>query len=162
MTQSLQRISTPEHGRLAARVINQLINLLVDKPCEVYSSDVRIRIAATNLATYSDVSVVCHEVEHAADDADAIANPTVIVEVLSDPTEAYDRGEKWAHYQRIDSLKAYVLVSQKHPAVELFQRQEDGSWRYHRALAGERLALASLGGELEVDVLYRNNLATRG
>ena len=150
---------SPEHGRLAMRVAAILTRLLEGKPCELFSSDVRVRIEATDLATYPDLSVVCEGIEAAGDDPSAVANPMLLVEVLSDSTEAYDRGEKWAHYQRLESLEAYLLVSQRAPRIELFSRTEDGGWSYAQATAGQRLAIPALGGSVEVDEVYRDPLA---
>jgi Uma2 family endonuclease len=81
-----------------------------------------VRIPETDLATYPDLSVVCGQLRRADDDPDAILNPVLIVEVLSDSTEAYDRDAKWAHDRRIASLCDYVLVSQGEPLVEVYRR----------------------------------------
>lgn len=85
---------TPQHSALAARITAILSRELVGRPCRVFSSDLRVRIEATDLATYPDVSVVCNGLETAADDDLAIVNPILLVEVLSDSTEAYDRGQE--------------------------------------------------------------------
>ena len=114
---------TPEHGRLAAALAGELRGKLRGRPCAVFSSDVRIRIAATDRTTYPDLSVVCGKRETAADDPDALVNPIVIVEVLSDSTEADDRGAKFAHYRRLESLREYVLVSQHERRIEVFRRE---------------------------------------
>src|SRR5207249_4765417 len=113
---------TPEHGRLALAVSGELRALLRGRPCTLYSSDVRVRIEATGRSTYPDFSVVCGKRLTAKDDKDAITNPIVIVGVLSDTTEASDRGEKFSHYRQLASLKEYVLVSQKDPHIEVFRR----------------------------------------
>ena len=88
------------------------------------------------------------------DDKDAITNPIVLVEVLSDSTEAYDRGAKSAHYRRIPSLREYVLVSQGEPRVEVFRRIEAGRWELLEARPGETIELASLGVRLDVAAIY--------
>ena len=150
---------TIEHGRLASTVNAALRTQSRGRPCEVYSSDVRVRVLATGLATYPDTSVVCGRLERDPADANTIVNPVVLVEVLSDSTEGYDRGEKFAHYQRLPSLKEYVLVSQRSPRIEVFRRNEDGnSWTLLIAQAGERVSLASIGCELAVDEMYANAL----
>jgi len=149
---------TIEHGALALAVAGELRAALRGKPCRAFSSDVRVRIPETDLATYPDLSVVCGKLETAADDKDAITNPIVLVEVLSDSTEAYDRGAKAAHYRRIASLREYVLVSQAEPRVEVFRRSEGGRWELIEARPGETIELASLGVELDVAVLYENPL----
>ncbi|WP_437570628.1 Uma2 family endonuclease [Sorangium sp. So ce542] len=151
---------TPEHARLAARVTVALGAQLARRPCDVFSSDLRVRVLATGLATYPDVSVVCGKLAYDPEDEHAVVNPLVLVEVLSDSTEAYDRGEKFAHYRRIPSLKEYVLVSQAHPRIEVFRRNEDDSWTLYEAGPGERARLASVDGLLEVDEVYRGALET--
>ena len=147
---------TPEHGFVAANMIYELRRLLGSRPCVVATSDVRVRVVATGLSTYPDVSVVCGPVERALDDAHAITNPLLLVEVLSPSTEAYDRGEKFAHYRRIPSLREVVLVSTHEHRIEAFQRGDDGRWVLNEATAGQALTLVSLGGTLEVDDVYRN------
>src|SRR5882672_695224 len=86
---------TPEHGALATAMSAELVNGLRARPCRVFSSDVRVRILETKLVTYPDVSVVCSRLETDPEDDRSITNPVVLVEVLSDSTEAYDRGEKF-------------------------------------------------------------------
>lgn len=149
---------TPEHGRLALRVGIELGTQLRGRSCEVFSSDVRVRVAATGLGTYPDLSVVCGHLERDPEDNDAISNPIVLVEVLSDSTEAYDRGEKFTHYRRIPSLREYVLVAQLASRIEVFRRNDDGTWTLHEAGPGERVKLASIGCELAVDDVYANAL----
>ena len=150
---------TIEHGRLASTVNAALRTQMLGRPCEVYTADVRIRVLSTGLATYPDTCVVCGRLERDPADANTIVNPIVLVEVLSDGTERYDRGEKFAHYQRLPSLKEYVLVSQRSPRIEVFRRNDDGkSWTLHIAEAGERVSLASIGCELAVENVYANAL----
>jgi len=153
---------TITHGALAGAVITALSIALRDRACRVLSSDVRVRSKATGLATYPDVTVVCQKIEVDADDAHGILNPTVIVEVLSDSTEGYDRGAKAAHYRRIPSLREYVLVSQREPLIEVYRRNERGNWElFVEARAGEVAELTSCGTPiaLDVDTIYRDPLA---
>jgi len=150
---------SPEHGALAAAVIGELRAGLRARPCRVYSSDVRVFIPATQLSTYPDVTVVCGKLETHPEDPGAITNPVLLVEVLSDSTEAYDRGQKFAHYRRLSSLKEYVLVSQREQRIELFRRSEAGSWTLHEASTGGRIELESVGHALSVDEIYRDPLA---
>jgi Uma2 family endonuclease len=150
---------TPEHGRLAANVIREIGKALGSRPRVVFTSDVRVRIYATDRATYPDVSVICGAIEKAPDDPDAIVNPVVIVEVLSDSTEASDRGEKFAHYRHLASLREYVLVSQQAARIEVYRREERG-WVLSEAGPGGAVRLASLDMNLSVDEVYRNPLAS--
>jgi Uma2 family endonuclease len=154
---------TIEHGALAVAISTALSNALRDRPCRVLSSDVRVRVKATGISTYPDVSVICARAEVDSDDAHGILNPTLIVEVLSDSTEAYDRGAKAAHYRRIPSLREYVLVSQREPLIEVYRKNERGNWELvAEARQGERAELASCGEAitLEVDAIYRDPLAS--
>jgi Uma2 family endonuclease len=144
---------TPAHGALSASFGRLLGNALVGRPCRVYSSDVRVRVRATGLSTYPDLSVVCGTLETDPDDPDAIANPILLGEVLSPSTASYDRGAKAAHYRRIPSLREYVLVAQEEPRIEL-HRFRDGRWQVLEAVAGEQLVLASIGAEIEVSAVY--------
>ena len=100
------------------------------RSCNVFASDMRVKIPATGLYTYPDIAALCGALALEDDVADTLLNPSVIVEVLSPSTEAYDRGAKFAHYQRIESLHAYVLVAQDRPRIEIFLRREDGDWLY--------------------------------
>lgn len=149
---------TPEHGALAAAVIGELREALRGKPCRVYSSDLRVRILETDMATYPDVSVICGRIETASDDPNAAINPKLLVEVLSESTEAYDRGSKAAHYRRIPSLQEYVLVAQDEPRIEVYRRNDDGGWVLFEARPGERLELRSISVSLDVDAVYENPL----
>ncbi|WP_437942309.1 Uma2 family endonuclease [Sorangium sp. So ce341] len=150
---------TPEHARLCLSVGAELRAHLRGRPCVVYSSDLRVRVQATGLSTYPDVSVVCGRLERDPEDKDAVLNPIVLIEVLSDSSEAYDRGQKFAHYRRIPSLTEYVLVSQHEPRIEVFHRNEDGSWTLREARAGEGAELQAIGCTLSVDDVYRDPLA---
>jgi Uma2 family endonuclease len=148
---------TPEHGTWAANVIGLLTAQLRGRSCRVQTSDVRIRVRATGLDTYPDVSVVCGHAERDAEDPDAIVNPTVLVEILSPSTEEYDRGEKFEHYRRIPSLREVVLVAHDGPRVEVF-RAGEGDWISISAERGQTVRLESLGCDLPVDEVYRDPL----
>jgi Uma2 family endonuclease len=149
---------TIDHGALAMTLGRLLGNELVRRPCRVFSSDVRLRVLDTGLATYPDVSVVCGPVERDPQNRHTVVNPIVIVEVLSDSTAAYDRGEKFEHYRQIPSLRDYVLVDSKSASVEVRSRQADGTWSTRTAGPGQQAALPSLELALSVDELYRDGL----
>ena len=150
---------TLQHGALAVAFSAALVKALGDRPCRVYSSDVRVRILATGLTTYPDLSVACGKAETDTEDPHALVNPVLIVEVLSDSTEAYDRGEKAAHYRRIPSLKELVFVSQHGPRVEVFRRTEGGRWELCEYERGAICELASVGANVNVNDVYRDPLA---
>lgn len=144
---------TPEHGRIQANLAYELRRALGRRPCVVLSSDVRVRIESSDRTTYPDLSVVCGKRETARDDPHAIVNPTLIVEVLSESSERSDRGEKFAHYRRLDSLQEYVLVAQEARRIEVFRRTPEG-WILTEAGPGEHVALASIDARLAVDDVY--------
>lgn len=144
---------TIEHGRLMSQLSFLLRNALADRPCVVMPSDVRVRIRAAERATYPDLHVVCGEVERDPEDQHAVVNPLVIIEVLSDGTAESDRGDKFAAYRRLQSLREYVLVSQNERRVDVLRR--DGRrWQLDEFAAGERFPLEALEVELAVDDVY--------
>ena len=101
--------------------------------CQVLSNDLRVRVSETGLYTYPDLIILCGRPQFADDQFDTLLNPTIIIEVLSPSTEAYDRGKKFGHYRTLEALQEYVLIAQDAPLVEHFARQEDGSWRFAAA-----------------------------
>jgi Uma2 family endonuclease len=145
---------TPEHAALSAAAVTLLGGKLRGGPCRLYSGDLRIRVRATGLATYPDAAVICGEPARDPDSPTHVTNPAVIVEVLSPSTEDYDRGEKREHYQRIESLKEYVLVSQDRRRVEVFFRDLGGTWQSRVHEAGAEVALPSLKVSFSTDELY--------
>lgn len=149
---------TIDHAALAMAVGRLLGNGLAGRPCRVFSSDLRVRVLATGLATYPDVSVVCGPIERDPDDRHAVANPIVIVEVLSESTADYDRGEKFEHYRQLASLRAYLLIDSRAISVEARHRAPDGTWTTASAGPGQRVSLPSLDLSLAVDELYQGGL----
>lgn len=149
---------TPEHGRLTMRMASALGGSLTRHPCEVFSSDVRLRVPATGLAAYPDLSVVCGKLEIDPENRNTITNPIVIVEVLSNSTEEYDRRDKFMHYRRLPSLKDYLLVDQREPRIEHYQRNDDGSWTLREVMPPGVVRL-SLGIEFAVADVYENALS---
>lgn len=145
---------SPEHAALSVAVASALQAGLRGGPCRVYSSDLRIRVAATGLGTYPDVSVVCGELERDPENRDTVTNPALLVEVLSPSTEHYDRGEKLEHYQQIPALRAVLLVAQDERRIELRQRADDGSWQSVAAAGGGEIEIASLGCTVDLDQVY--------
>ncbi len=150
---------TLEHSQLAANVIRELGAQLRGRPCVVFTSDARVRVLATGLATYPDVSVVCGALERDPEDANTVTNPVVVVEVLSDNTEAYDRGEKFAHYQRMPSLREYVLVSQRRQRIDHYRRNDDGTWTLRPVEPPESVQLSSIACELSLEAVYEDPFA---
>jgi Uma2 family endonuclease len=142
------------HARLAASVIGILSRQLKGSPCAAYSSDLRIRSLFSNIATYPDVTIVCGTPEPHPLDANAFTNPTVIIEVLSTGTETFDRGDKAAHYRRMESVKAYVLISTSEQRIEVFGRGDDGKFVLSEAGPGQSVAISPIDCTLVVDEVY--------
>jgi Uma2 family endonuclease len=119
-----------QHSKIVANIITDLNMQFMDRPFHVLGPELRVKVSPTGLYTYPDVFVTSNEPVLEDDHHDTVLNPQVIFEVLSDSTESYDRGKKFAHYRALDSLREYFLVSQKEYRVERFTRQEDGNWLY--------------------------------
>ena len=153
---------TVKHGQIAANVIRTLGTQLLDRPCAVFTSDVRIRVLATGLATYPDVSVICGSIDYDPEDKNTITNPVLLVEVLSDSTEDYDREEKSSHYRRIPSLREYLLVSQHERRITHLSRNDDGSWTLRDVTSSAVVQLPSIGCDLSLDEVYRNPFSPSG
>ena len=117
-----------EHNRIVSNLVATLHTQMRGRTCDVFSGDMRVHILATGLYAYPDIVALCDEPHLEDDEADILLNPSVIIEVLSPSTEAYDRGAKFDHYRSIESLQTYVLVAQDRPQIEVFQRQEHGDW----------------------------------
>jgi Uma2 family endonuclease len=140
------------HNFLSSSMSGELRAALRGK-CQVLSSDQRISANEGERYVYADVVVVCGTVQTEPGTRDVLANPSVIVEVLSQSTEGYDRGAKWDAYQRLPSLTDYVLVAQAVARIEHYRRQADGWWRYQRLEAGESLTLSN-GATVAVDAVF--------
>ncbi len=145
---------TPEHAALAAAVIGLLFTQLRGKPCRIHDADLRVRVPETGFATYPDVTIVCGPIERDPDDRNAVTNPTLIIEVLSQSTEDYDRGDKFQHYKAIPSLSEYVLVSHRERRLEVYARDQTATWTCNASGSGEWAQLRSIGARLDVDRLY--------
>jgi len=148
---------TPEHTALSTDALRSLGNRLdaAGGRCDVYNSDVKVRVEDEGPFFYPDVTVTCGDPTFDADGC--LRNPLLIVEVLSESTAAFDRGEKFFHYRRIPSLRHYVLIEQTRMLVEHYERQDNGLW----TLVGEhtepdhRLSLPALGADVPLSEVYR-------
>jgi Uma2 family endonuclease len=149
---------TPEHPALSAAVTTAIGMAVGHGPCRVFSSDLKVRVLATGLVTYPDVTVICGTIEHDPGSRVVATNPTLVVEVTSDATEDWDRGEKLEHFKRIPSLQECVLVSHRERPIAVWRRSPQGGWTETTAGAGETATLASIGCTLDVERLYRRAL----
>lgn len=142
------------HSLIKSNIAAELSSKLKAGPCKVTATDLRVKVSATDLYTYPDVTVV-HRTPQLEPPGDTLLNPQVIIEVLSDSTEAYDRGKKFSHYQQLASLTDYVLVSQDKVNVEAFARQIDGGWLYRaETRLHASLPIVSLHCELPLAEIY--------
>ena len=114
-----------EHILISVNLAGELRSQLRGRPCEVYNSDMRVKVTPTGMYTYPDVTVVCGEPVFDDAQRDTLTNPSVIIEVLSPSTEAYDRGLKFSHYRKLASLSDYVLIAQDRLSVEHYVRRND-------------------------------------
>ena len=148
---------TPDHAALAVPVLT-LIRGRLPAGCRAFSSDLRIRVPETGLTTYPDGAVVCGPTQRAVDDANAVTNPALLIEVTSPSSEEYDHGEKLRHYQALGTVREIVIVSHRAPALTLHRRDGRGSWESIEARAGQSIALAISGAPLFGDDVYRDGL----
>jgi Uma2 family endonuclease len=142
------------HNLIAGNVYREISSQLKGRPCEAYVSDMRVKVSTTGLYSYPDVVAVCGEIRFDDEQKDTLLNPTVLVEILSSSTEAYDRGEKFAHYRQLESLQEYVLVGQDKVRVEHFVRQGDQWVLTEASNLDDTVHLASIGCRLALREIY--------
>jgi Uma2 family endonuclease len=149
-----------ESGNATRNVIcvnigSELVRQTRQGPCLVYSSDMRLHVSATGLYTYSDLVAVRDEPKYLNKERDVLLNPSLIVEVVWPKTEAYDRGRKFAHYRKPESLMEYLVVASEEMHADLFRRRPDGSWMLLSAEKPEDgLELVSIDGRLVLADIY--------
>jgi len=120
--------ASARHVEIVGNIVSELRNHLRQRPCRVYSTDLRLCVDADNRYTYPDVVVVCSQPQFLDDRLDTLLNPDLIVEVLSESTRNYDRGDKFQQYRGIPSFREYLLVDQAKAHVERYSKQQDGTW----------------------------------
>lgn len=130
-----------KHNTIVPNLAYLFVGQLKGRSCEIYNSDMRVKISATGLYTYPDLAIVCGKPRFDDDQEDTLLNPTVIVEVLSRSTEAYDRGEKFALYRALESMTDYLLIAQDIARLEHYARQPDGSWRFLESAGLDAIAV---------------------
>ena len=116
------------HNSIVLNTGSEIRQHLKNRSCKAYVNDMRVKVNPTGLYAYPDVIVVCGKEQFEDTHLDTLLNPTLIIEVLSDSTEAYDRGRKFEHYRHLDSLVEYVLIAQQRPHIESYRRQPDHQW----------------------------------
>lgn len=143
------------HNLIVTNIVRELSIQLKGRDCRVYSNDMRVDLRERNLFAYPDVVVVCGEPQFADESRDNLRNPVVIIEVLSQSTESYDRGLKFIKYRRIESLEEYVLVAQDGALIEHYVRQPNGAWLMSEAVGLDGVVrLESIGCDLRLIEVY--------
>jgi Uma2 family endonuclease len=147
--------ASKEHNLVNFNLAGEIHAALKGQSCQGFANELRVKVDRTGLYTYPDVIIVCEEPQFEDEELDTLLNPQVIIEVLSDSTEAYDRGKKFSHYRQLTSLKEYVLVSQHEPLVERYSRDIDGNWKIEdiRGLEAE-LTLDSVPVTVKLAEIY--------
>jgi Uma2 family endonuclease len=149
---------TADHAALAVNVGAALVGALGDRPCRVYSSDLRIYVEAVGLATFPDASVICAPLEqHSPSPKDTATNPVILVEVTSDSSEEWDTGQKLEAYRTIPTLREYIVVSHRERRITVHRRDDAGTWTIRSGTAGGRVSVDTLATELVVDLIYRGS-----
>jgi Uma2 family endonuclease len=148
---------TLDHARIAINVIRALEDGLGHRPCWVYNSDAAARLSARRY-TFPDVSVTCDPGDQGQ--VTEVRAPRVIVEVLSDGTEAYDRGDKFRYYQACSTIEEYVLIATKRQAIEVYRRARRG-WTYELYGPDDTVQLAAIGVQLPCALVYRRTQVPR-
>jgi Uma2 family endonuclease len=143
------------HNLITLNTAADLLLQLRGRPCRVYSNDMKVRLPDSRKFFYPDVIVVCGQPQFQDKRTDTLLNPNLIIEVLSESTEAFDRGGKFQAYQRLESLQEYILISQNKPMVEQFVRQSEAAWKYMSAIGLESsLSLPSIECTLNLSAVY--------
>ncbi|PDV98451.1 Uma2 family endonuclease [Candidatus Chloroploca asiatica] len=143
------------HNLIAGNTLATLHGQLRRKPCQVFPSDMRVKVARTGLNTYPDLVVICGEPEFTDDALDTLINPLVLIEILSPSTERYDRGMKAQNYRTIETLQDYLLIAQDHYHVEHYSRQENGQWLLQEAIdIGSAITIHSIECTLALKDVY--------
>lgn len=146
-----------EHNLIVGNLVREIGNALKDRRCEVYPSDMRVKVAATGLYTYPDATVVCGEPEFEDNQFDTLTNPMVLFEVLSASTELWDRSGKFRQYREIPSLREYVMITQDRASVERYIRQADGGWLLQEIQSIEdSVEFDSIAVTIPLSEIYRN------
>ena len=149
-------VGDPVHNAIGVNVTTVLNQLLRKKSCNVFNSDQKVYIDFIGRALYPDASVTCGPVERSNEDTKAIVNPILLIEVLSDSTEAYDRGKKFEYFSKLPSLREYVLINQHEPLVQVYYRPSATDLWQMAWVSGldQTLTLQSLGIETQLEELY--------
>ena len=144
-----------KHNKIVGNLTGLVWQHLKGKDCEFYPNDMRVFVPKTGLYTYPDLVVVCGEPKFQDKVFDTLLNPTLLVEVISESTESYDRGKKFQHYRSIESLQEYVLVSQDEAGIEKYIKQGSGFWVLSEAFGLDaKIKLDSIDCEIALSEVF--------
>lgn len=144
------------HGDLEANLMSILKNKVGNKDCKINTANIRLKVPKVSTYRYADLSALCGErIVEQMGGLDILVNPTLIIEILSTSTSAYDRGEKFTEYKSIESFKEYILIDQDKKFVTLYTKHNERFWFQSEYFEGETLKLESLECELSVDEIYQ-------
>ena len=147
--------ASPAHNLIVTNTVRELSTQLKKTPCRVYANDMRVKVDSAGLYTYPDLVIVCGEQQFDDAQKDTLLNPKVLIEVLSDSTEAYDRGEKFELYRSLASLTEYMLISQNKPHIDHYVRQADNHWLLSAAGGLDaRIKLGAISCELALSEVF--------
>jgi Uma2 family endonuclease len=145
---------TPVHSLIAANLIAEIKARLRDSPCQVYTSDAKVRLSQSRYV-YPDVTISCDERDRTTE-AEVLQYPRLVIEILSPTTEAYDRGNKSSYYRACPTIQEYVLVNTQRQSIEVYRRTTNKFWTLYPFERGEQVELASIGVTLPVAAIYEN------
>ncbi|MBT4836856.1 MAG: Uma2 family endonuclease [Methylococcales bacterium] len=147
--------ASKKHNQISSNLVRMIGNDLLKKPCNIYSSDMRVKNKNVEKYSYPDVVVSCYDENFEDEEEDTLLNPIMIIEILSDSTEAYDRGDKFFYYRQIESFIEYILVSQKSCHVEKYNRQSDNTWLFSEfKVMDDIVELTSINSRLSLRETY--------
>lgn len=142
------------HNAISVNILIEIGTQLKDRPCIVFGPDMRVQVSSNGLYTYPDIVAVCGEEKYLDKNEDTLLNPSLVIEVLSESTENYDRGKKFALYRGLESLKEYVLVSSEYRKVEIFRKNTMGQWVLSDVNENEPVVLESVDCGLLLNDIY--------
>ena len=143
------------HNLISVNLITSVRIQLRGRPCQVYPSDMRVKIDVLRQYAYPDLSVVCGDAHFTSNEPESLLSPILIVEILSPPTERYDRGRKFQIYRKLASLQEYVLIAQDSPRIERYRLQDDSTWTFTEVEGLETsMELPSIGCTLALEEIY--------
>jgi Uma2 family endonuclease len=142
------------HSVIAGNILTKINIQIEKKPCIAFGSDMKVRVRPDGLYTYPDISALCGEEKYHDEKEDTLLNPSLIVEVLSESTENYDRGKKFVLYRELESLQEYVLVSSDYKKVEIFRRTANNQWLLSDVKEDEPVQFETIQCSISLEDIY--------